>query len=469
MQTARLKLSPQTEKKMNHLVGDLGVDVIDEISAVPADLLHADALRRTYGRCLRHNLDTTCCMIPSETWGRMPAKILAGDFHSLPPVPQEAMLLSPVVNKSYEHQQGAKLLSNIEYVVEFTQMQRVQDPLLAEVLAAMRTPGGKQISDEAWRAITATLFKMDSKSGASQPADSRVRDARGWYHCAHEWRLVSYAMHAHARLNAKAAGKVLYYIPCVDLPAIPLTKDDFDKMREEPNISTTAQLPGMLALYVGAQMILTESYLPGYIAGGAPVVVEDIEPHPNEPEIRGRASIASHGCVLLQYMPKCIYVRLQKCTTAFLTPQAGATQPGAAHLLGVFAVQPVSRSWLYKRDGDDLSIRVSRTQVPLLAQKQCTLHGVHGKTAEPGLIAHWTFPSGLSRKSIWLAYYQILSRPTALQQLLSFGLPRRDIIEGGPPEDITEAFEKFFTQKIVQTKAACAKARQEMKWPPRRR
>ena len=74
----------------------------------------------------------------------------------------------------------------------------------------------------------------------------------------------------------------------------------------------------------------------------------------------------------------------------------------------------------------------------------------------------------LPSKSIWLAYYQILSRPTALKQLLSFGLPRRDIIEGGPPEDITEAFDKFFAQKIAQTKTACAKARQEMRWPSRR-
>ena len=32
-----------------------------------------------------------------------------------------------------------------------------------------------------------------------------------------------------------------------------------------------------------------------------------------EPDIRGRDSIASHGCVVLLYMPKCIYVRLQKC------------------------------------------------------------------------------------------------------------------------------------------------------------
>ena len=84
--------------------------------------------------------------------------------------------------------------------------------------------------------------------------------------------------------------------------------------------------------------------------------------------------------------------------------------------------------------------------------KQCTLHGVQGKTATPGMIAHWAFPPGLSAKSIWLAYYVILSRPTSLQNLLSFGLPKRKIIEGGPPEEITEAFNKFFTDKIAYTK-----------------
>ena len=34
---------------MVRLAGDLGVDVIDELGAVPGDLLHADALRKTYG------------------------------------------------------------------------------------------------------------------------------------------------------------------------------------------------------------------------------------------------------------------------------------------------------------------------------------------------------------------------------------------------------------------------------------
>ena len=96
----------------------------------------------------------------------------------------------------------------------------------------------------------------------------------------------------------------------------------------------------------------------------------------------------------------------------------------------------------------------------------CT--GMQGKTADPGLIAHWTFPAGLSAQSIWLAYYVILSRPTGLGNLLSFGLPTRDIIEGGPPEDITLAWDKFFTQKIKYTKAACVRARAEMGWAPRR-
>lgn len=460
MQTARLRLTPQTQKKMDRLVGNLGVDVIDELGAVPGDLLHADALRKSYGRCQRHNLDTTAYMKPAETWGRMAGKLLCGDFYQLPPVPATGSLLAKPTNQSYEHQQGRKLLMDIEYVVDFVQMQRFDDPLLVEVLEAMRTPGGKKISEEAWRAITATEMKQDDK-------DTRLRDARGWYECAYEWRLVSFAMHAHARLNAKAAGKVLYYIPSIDAPAVRMSRKDFDEMRGQPNINTSAKFPGILPVYVGMEMILTESYLPPSIVRGAPVEVVSIELHPMEPEILGRDSIASHGCVVLHYMPKCIYVRLQNCKDTFLASDAGVPQHGNADLQGVLAVQPISRSWRYKGKTMDAAIAVSRTQCPLLPRKQCTLHGVQGKTADPGFIAHWTFPVGLSKESIWLAYYVSLSRPRGFSRLLSHGLPDRDIIEGGPPEDITSAFEEMFSHKIAATKRACARARADMGWPAR--
>ena len=46
-------------------------------------------------------------------------------------------------------------------------------------------------------------------------------------------------------------------------------------------------------------------------------------------------------------------------------------------------------------------------------------------------------------------------------------MPDRDIIEGGPPEEISEAFQKTFADKIKKTKKACIKARAEMGWPAR--
>ena len=72
-------------------------------------------------------------------------------------------------------------------------MQRFKAPLLLEVHMAMRTPGGKPISNQAWGAIRRTK---------PEPNDQRLRDARGWLVCAYGWRVVCFAMHAHAKLDA---------------------------------------------------------------------------------------------------------------------------------------------------------------------------------------------------------------------------------------------------------------------------
>ena len=49
----------------------------------------------------------------------------------------------------------------------------------------------------------------------------------------------------------------------------------------------------------------------------------------------------------------------------------------------------------------------------------------------------------------------------------SFGLPSRKILEAGPPQAITEAFQRVFGDKIQKTKEACAQARRELGWPAR--
>ena len=476
LQTARLRLNPMTQKKMDRLAGNLGVDVIDELGTVPGDLLHADALRKTYGRAMMHGLDTTRYMQAQETWGRMPAKILSGDFYQLPPVPPSASLLADPMKQSYEQQQGHKLLQDMEYVVNFVEMKRFDDDNLAEILEAMRVPGGKLISQKAWQALEATVIKTavsqpgHGGAGAHRPGDdqqdTRLRDARHWYECAYEWRLVSYAMHAHARLNAKAEHKILFYIPSIDIPSVRLSKENFDEMRAQPNVSTSAKFPGILPVYVGMEMILTESFLPPRIVRGTPVLVVDIELHPREQPLHNRSSVASHGCVLLEYMPPTIYVRVKDCDTVFLKPGADAPQLGTLDMKGILAVQPACRPWKFQPKSKAPPVMVSRTQVPLLPQKQCTLHGVQGKTADPGFIANWAFPKNLSKESIWLAYYASLSRPRSLSRLLCRTMPDRDIIEGGPPESITKAFDKLFTTKIQTTNVACARARREMNWPP---
>ena len=108
-----------------------------------------------------------------------------------------------------------------------------------------------------------------------------------------------------------------------------------------------------------------------------------------------------------------------------------------------------------------------RLQIPLLPRNQSTLHGVQGRTTEPGLVAYWHFPKRLSQESLWLAHYVILSRPRQLSSLLSHGLPDRAVLEGGPPASISDAYEGLFAEKIRQTNLACQAARRSLKWPQR--
>ena len=127
-------------------------------------------------------------------------------------------------------------------------------------------------------------------------------------------------------------------------------------------------------------------------------------------------------------------------------------------------MQPTTRGWRH-RVQSGTNVYISRTQLPLRLHKHGTLHGVQGKTAEPGLVAHWRLPRGLSPEARWLAHYVILSRPRRLSCLRSYGLPDREILEQGPPPAITEAFNTLFEAKIASTKEECRKAREVLGWP----
>ena len=176
--------------------------------------------------------------------------------------------------------------------------------------------------------------------------------------------------------------------------------------------------------------------------------------------------------MVLHYMPKAVYVKIDDSDEVFLKAapktSGSASQPAGPDLRGVLAITPQARPWKFKPAAGGPAIPVSRTQLPALPKKLCTLHGVQGKPADPGFIVHWAFPAGLRKESLWLAYYVSLSRPRSFGQLLSHGLPDRSIIESGPPEQIAKAFDELFADKIATTKIASANARQALGWPARR-
>ena len=123
----------------------------------------------------------------------------------------------------------------------------------------------------------------------------------------------------------------------------------------------------------------------------------------------------------------------------------------------IFAVQPIPRSWTY--DGPELKgqyVNVARRQLPLGPARVLPLYSMQGMTAEPGLVAHWTFPPRLDCDIKWLICYVILSRVPSLAQLMSIGLSDkiRAIIERGPSDSLVQTFNTLFPDKAEQTLAA---------------
>ena len=168
-------------------------------------------------------------------------------------------------------------------------------------------------------------------------------------------------------------------------------------------------------------------------------------------------------------MPKCIYVLLKDSKDGFLNSETDAPPDiPDGDWADVIAIEPTNATWTYTTSDGAHKVTIDRRQFPLLLHKVSTLHAVQGKTTKPGLAAHWKFPKALGTKALWLAHYVILSRPTSLSNLISYGLPDREILEAGPPQEIQDVFDRLFGAKIKKTQEAAIEARRALGWPPRR-
>ena len=129
---------------------------------------------------------------------------------------------------------------------------------------------------------------------------------------------------------------------------------------------------------------------------------------------------------------------------------------------GVFAVQPLSRTFRYYYDRANKTkyVSVQRKQFPLTPALAMPLYSMQGTTADPGMVAYWFFPQRCSQSVKWLIVYGMLSRRRSLATLTPVSLTAkvRGIIEQGPPEELVATFHKLFDEKIKKTKSAAAQA-----------
>ena len=483
LRTAALALTPQKRVKLERTFLSAGAMIQDEHSMLAGVMNHAASLLATYARETAFRLRRDDYALPHERYGRIPMLAYCGDHLQLPPVPKKNSMLTQLDGTSQEHRVGAAIFRQVRYVFQLQQMMRFKDPILIRILDTMRTVGGTPLSDHDWQAL------LDTELDVPRP------DVNGWYHTCYAWSIISMVAFIEARESARKAEKRLYYIQAVDLPANFVSPEDIDAQKlfraflQVSSLTKTQRLPAFCLLHVGMEVRLTTTLDVPWAVQDATATVLEIQSADNAAQAchhstRDAVLESLQPEILLHSLPIAVLIKLHDCKHVFLPVQPCADCASTLHLHdsthtcrackakqreleGVFAVQPLLRTWKY--DGPELQgqfIHVKRRQIPLAPAKVLPLYSMQGMTATPGLVAHWVVPPRLSSEIKWLICYVTLSRVPSLKQLVSIGLSDkiREVLESGPPEGLVQMFSTLFATKIQETHAAALRAKERLGW-----
>ena len=145
--------------------------------------------------------------------------------------------------------------------------------------------------EDTWNAIVASPY-MAGQDAAQLLARTK------WCEAAYDWRTVSFAMQAKARLQAHQALGILYYIQAIDRVSQHVSEKELLRIVAEPNLSNTKKLAGLLPAFIGMDMTMHKTLLPPQYVTGTVGKLVGIELHPDEPNIPSRQSVREAGCVL---------------------------------------------------------------------------------------------------------------------------------------------------------------------------
>ena len=351
---------------------------------------------------------------------------------------------------------------------------RFTDPVLIRILQTMRVVGGQPLSESDWQAISATELAEDTVNAA--------KPVTGWYHTCYVWSIISMAAFVEARDSARIAQKTLYYIQAVDLPQnlqaskVPDLQKIYHAFLQVSSLTKTKGLPAFCLLHIGEDVRLTTTLDRPYAVQDATGTVLEI--HFADDDHSSHSANSAEPEIVVHKLPVASLIKLHNCEHVFLPVQPCAACPVHTatcsacmalrqSLQGVFAVEPVQRTWKY--DGPELQgqfIHVKRRQLPLAPARVLPLYSMQGMTATPGLVAHWVLPARVASDIKWLICYVTLSRVPSLKQLVSIGLSDkiREVLESGPPEGLVQMFSTLFADKIKKTRLAALQAKQRLGW-----
>ena len=460
MRTHALALNAQTRQKLAVTHVDAGALYVDEYSQLQGELNHAGALRTTYAREAKHNLNKDVYFKPQERWGRLPVVVYSGDHLQLPPVPASSSMLASLEGTTNEHKVGAKIFRDADLVFEFQQAMRYSDQTLIDILHTMRLPGGKALTEQQWLAL------KDTQVSAEQPDIPA-----SWYHSCYCWSVISMAAFMLARQSAREARQTLFYVQAVDQAKAVIPETNTAQFYEDllriASIQKSKRLPPVVLFHYGMRVRLTTTIQQPFAVQDVEGTVVGFDPDPADHATKSRlrslatSHAAEFACPML---PKAIYVKLDDCELQLLPsascpehPEHSPTCPlcTTAAQPGVMAIRPLPRTFKYFYSPAEKAkyVVIARKQIPLMPAAAVPLYSMQGTTADPGLVAYWFFPQQCSATIQWLIVYVMLSRPRSLSTLKSVNLTNkiRDIIEQGPPEDLVANFDKLFHDKIEAT------------------
>ena len=471
-------------KKLEAIFAPVGAVALDEFSQLPAALLHALALRAMYARSTIFGLDIHTYAEQKNLFGDVPIFLMLGDHLQLPPVPKQTSLMSDVtLPASAEHKAGCAMFANVEMVYLMEAAMRFTDPLLISILRKMRVPGGEKLTAEERQALESTSLdacrgSKDSKNaGVPVPRQAMPwrQEYETWFQSCYLWSVTTFAVYMRSQMSAASHGRVLFCCQAIDCPSKPADKCLHAEMLEEPSLSTTKRLPGFCMFHMNMRVRLTCNVAAPFVCQDTAGTIVGITFDPAEPFCRSKQEFHETPVVYLQYMPLQIFVRVDDCAIEFLPPV-----PCREHRLsgpslkcqacsffpGVLLVKPQSVTWQFSSKGASFSSAVKRTQFPLMYEKACALYSMQGVTAD-GLIAHLHMPARASKDIQYLIVYVLLSRVRSLEKLRTVGLNPKifEIIESGPPSELTHSFAQVFAEKATATRKRAAAARQALGWP----